>query len=613
MRKAVVLLFLTLLLISCSGNDSRNKVSILFSNLEKADSLCKAGDSLEAEACLEDVINVQIQVDYPSTFKKLIGLLFSQSDSNKQEGMNYYEYMFLCLAKLDALERLYAIKEEPEEKISVLKRLFDLFPDINEIVDKFTEWELQTGGRSSWAASSSYRNRYDNYVDKVQPFNKFSGITKELPKYLFRRKWSYMDKLIIDSDKEYGYNTTFDYFDSILVTHGASLEDYTKVLVKSYMSFSGESKYYYESGMDYQIFKNIIENQDNWFTIWIQHPDIDFLGGERILNSHNEGFVVEYDNWFIYNPSLNKYMESYGLDSHKITTINGAKQMTIELSKGHKYAISTIIINLDKPLLCTLLYKHGHADMVPMIIKAKQYKIQDILVREGYEDGNKKKIYYDNDLNLIEWRLYSEQDVPLCDSTGTHIYRVCEYNDSTIYCYYGNDSLPRKNNYARMKKENETYFYYDWQNNLLKKISGDTCEYYKNLDSILVKRVVNYKTYNTIVTKEHRKSIGPVLFPKPSKEVILYDDIYNYKIDFQYGNIVEIHRFYQDGSYYDGSDNWAMEKFGYDADGKIETHTFFDDKMTFQGGKKYVYKFNAVEIQYYDKNNKLTKTEVTHL
>ncbi len=613
MKKIVYLLTLSLYLISCSDKDSLNNDSslcdyvVLFAYLEKADSLCKAERICEAKACLEDALNVHIHIHFPSASQKIKWLLFSsESYANEQESMVYFEYMFSCLAQLDALERLYSLTDEPQEKISVLKRLFDLFPQINDVVEKYTEWKLQTGRRKPWPASflckSRCERRYDEYVDKVQPGKKFSALIKDLPKYLYRRKWSNIDKLLIELDKEYGYETTYDYFDAVLAMHGASLEDYTKCLVKAYMGFSGKSKYYYESGMDYQTFKTLVANQDSWYTAWLQHS-----------NSQNEGFIVEYDNQFISNPTLIGKVDIYGHNSHKITMINGTNQTSIELLKDHKYyGISTILINIDKPLLCALLYKNGRADIVPMILKAKQYKMQDTLVREGYEDGNKKIVYYDNKLNEIEWRLYSEQDMPECDSTGTHIYRVFQYNDSTIYCYYGKDSLLRKNGYARLKKEIDTYSYYDWQNTLLMKSSGDTCVYYSSTDSIQVIRAVNYKTYNTIVTTERRNNTGPMLLHKPSKVVAIYNGIYDNVQGVQYGNIMEIHRFCCDGSYYDGSDIWAIEKYDYDAEGRVVRHAFYDNKMNFQGGMKYIYTFYSVEIQYFDKNNILTKTEVTH-
>ena len=613
MRKTAIVLSLSLFLLSCSDSDTHNNVSEMFSNLEKADSLCKVDNLFEAKDRLKDVLNVQIQIDYPSPLNKIIWMLSSDLDANKQEGMVYYDYMFSCLAQLDALDKLSSLTDEPLDKINVLKLLFSLFPNLDDVTERYTEWVLQTKG--SWAASLSYKSRYDEYINKVQLENKFSASATGLPKYLYRRKWCIIDKLLIELDKTCGYDTTFDFMDSVLVSHGTSLEDYTKCLVKAYMSFSGKALYDYDSGMDYTNFQSITSNQDNWYATWIQHPDINLFGGERILNTQNEGFVVEYDDHIIYNPSLIKYIETLGVWPHKITTMNGTKQMCIELSKGHKYAISNTLVNIDKPLLCALLYKYGHADMVPKILNGKQYRMKETLVREGYEEENKKIVYYDSNLNEIEWRLYSEQGVPVCDSTGTHIYRVYQYSDSTIYCYYGNDSLPRKNNYARLKEENDIRFYYNWQNTLLMKSSGDTCiyYYYKSLDSIQICRAVNYETNNTIVTTEYRNHFGPTLLSQLTQEVAFYNGIYDNSHDIQYGNVIEVHRFSTDGTYYNSSDKWAIEKYCYDGEGRVLEHVFYDSKMYFQGGMKYVYTFNSVEIQYFDKNGKLIKTEVTHL
>ena len=591
MRKILVFIFAIIFFTSCS-KDKNNIVFELFSDIATADSLYREGEITESMRILDNVLNCEIPYVEPTLLDQIL-------DKNKYP---YSEYLYSSLAQLDALEMLHSLENDNLKKTDILKRLFILFPKLNTCIDNNPVTDL------------GHHNIYTEYKIKVNPPKKKETF-QNLPTYIYQRKWEIINNLLIELDENFGYDVTFQYFDSIFVYHGSCMEEYTKVLAKTYMSFSGHSKYKYQTDMDYSIFKSIIKSRDKWITVKFEESNSIF-SSNKIMNHENEGLVIQCDSLYLYSPSL-FYPSS--LTAQNFTTINGISKSDIKISLDIQNNLYARHINLDKPLLCALLYKHGYGNIASKLLETKQYNSNDTIIREGFENGIKKIVCYNDNLSEIEWRLYTEDGHPVSDSTGTHKYNIEYYEDSIVEHYYGADLLPRKTDHAiraRVTKEingenNYTFYYYNWNSELISKHSDNTFTFYKKIDNNRIVIEADYKNNFTTHTTYFGNNITPLNHPILSKEVRVYNDLYYNSLNKQFGNLTEIRRFNQYGSYYMTPDLWSMETFLYDEYNRIIEHKYFDNNLQFKGGKRYVYILGSVEIQYYDSQGKCLKKETS--
>lgn len=612
MRNCFLLFVLIFILSSCTDKKSYD----LYDEIELADSLYQNGDYEESMTVLNKVIDYDNSIEEPSGWKKL-GWLIS-SDVYYSMSLLYYDYLFFYLAQLDALETLCSLERNPQKKISLMKHVFVISKDLENVIQEYInsivqEDESKSGftqriSSGSTNAFNIFRTRYEKYAERTHPKQRYFAIKNELPYYLYRRKWDLMNNLLIEMDKEYGYEKTYCFFDSILSNHGSCMNDYTKTLVKAYMSFSGTQKYEYDSGMNYADFKTISNNLDYWYVTVINN----WVSYIYSANLAKIGFVVEYGNKIVTDPTLLK-VDFYN-DSSKVVTFDGVYTQSKESNFLYGMFYDNYYYVISKPLLCAILYHRDNSSLVPILLKSKQYFKNDTLVRDGYENGNHKIVCYDKAFNMVEWKLYDVNGNPKCDSTGTHCYRVYRSEDSTIEYYYNAHMQPRESEYAKEIYDRETHrlSYYDYLDTLIKEWSGDTCIYYKYYDSLYTRIAVIYETKNIIVVVDNNnyKNISPFLSARPYREKTLYYGYYISEEDRIYGVPLEIQRYNVDGSYFCGLEKWANEKFFYDSVGNITGHTYYDSKMQFQGGEKYNYSSQSTEIQYYDRLSRLVNTEI---
>lgn len=617
MKKVLLVLVLFLSFVSCSQEDRRAFVA--FHRIVEADSLYAIGKTEEAESLLDEVLKQNNEMEYPTVMKRLEWAILS--DVNKEEGSLYYDYIFLYMAQMDAIAMKNNHEEDPLKKIGTMKRLFTLAPDFDIIIENYLNWESMAknkkNGQTSWltldaaySVFSPFIKKYNEYLSKVQKTYCFAGNRWELPFYLYRVKWIMMNTLLIESDKELGYEKTFSYFDSILEDHGASFQEYTKALVKSYMSFSGIPKYEYKTEMGYDEFKTIVSDSGSWFTAWLHETK----GGKLLLGREiipqSGGILVECGGRFIWNPTETSIPFLWDDDTIKLVTIDGSETKEIFLNKENRVLWKTSSVNIPKSLLCALLYRHGMGEYVPLVLESKQYNRQNVLVREGEENGYKKVVQYKNN-SEIEWRLFNFEGLPVCDSMGAHCRRVEETEDSTTIYYYDSDMLLRKEKPAYEVSYHYGKYedcYYDREGNLYRKEVDDTVTYYKNSDSIRITIDYNYNTSFTVVTTEFLSCLDSS--NRPTKKVEVFNGWYDEETDLQYGDVVLVQHPSCDCFGNKGSNKWPFEQRWYDEEHRIISIAFFDGDKMFQGGIKYLYKDNNTIIAYYyDSNNWLFNSE----
>lgn len=398
-----------LLLLSCSNDSPTYTASVMFTDLETADSLYKHGKISDAKLIWEKILKEEPYFNR-SAFDLFINTLLFSSTPYGASSFEFEKcngYIYSCLAQYDALESLYANEECDEKRIEILKRVFTLAPMIDEVSEYLLQLESEERKqkKNHFFRPATSINRYNEYVAKVNPRKKASGITfyssaEQTLEHLYNRKWSIMNSLLIDMDNKYGYDITFNYFDSILAHHGTSIEEYTKTLFKAYMSFSGKPEYQYDSGIDYNTFKSISKSNESWLVTKIVNGPV-LLNRKRLLNKENSGFVVKFDNKYIYNPTIITIGALTGYNQELIT-INENKVSEIKLLKGVSYALlKNIYMEIDKPLLCAMLLKHGKKDIVNMLASSRQQQTKDGFIRKGIENGYMKTIHYDSTLRII--------------------------------------------------------------------------------------------------------------------------------------------------------------------------------------------------------------------
>lgn len=620
MKKGLFISALILLLVSCTKSIDERRAFVAFHRIEEAESLYTIGKTEEANSLLDEVINQNNEMEHPTTMQRLRWAIFS--DVDKEEGSLYYDYIFLYMAQIEAIATKNKHEDNPLKRIETMKRLFTLAPDFEIVIENYLNWEAiakkQKTGRTqtyyydaAYSVYNPFKNKYNKYIGKIKGSYGFAGDRWELPLYLYRAKWGMMGSLLIESDRELGYEKTFAYFDSILEDHGACFQEYTKALVKSYMSFSGLPKYEYETDMGYEEFKTIVADPDRWYTTWAYESKGKTFINSGELNLQSGGFLLECDGKHIWNPSkMDLPYLFFEDDTLEFSLMDGQEMRTIKTGKEEQAQWYASTVNVPKPLLCALLYRHGLGTIVPRVLESKQYIQDSVLVREGEENGYKKVVHY-KDNREIEWRLYNMEGQPVCDSMGTHCQRVEDTEDSTITYYLGTDMLMREKKPAfEVDPHNgkiESH-YYDRQNNLYKKLMDDTVTYYKNNDSLLITIKCNFETDFTVVTTEFLNCLDST--NRPIKEVIVYNDWYDEEEDQQLGDIVLIQHPLMDCSNPSDSLKWPFEQRWYDEQHRVNGIAYYDNNKVFQGGLRYLYKDDGTIIVYhYNSNNWLYQSE----
>lgn len=622
MKRFTATALIYFLLLSCSGDAPKNTVSELYTDLETADSLYEQGNISDAELIWECILKKEPDFEKGSVFILLMSTLLQQKETNLLELEKCDEYIYSCLAQYDALESLYANEDDNEKRIGILQQVFNIASRIDEVSEYYIQIESEIN--QLFFRPRHSRSRYTEYIKKANPRKKdpdnaYMTSAKKILKHLYNRKWSIMNSLLIEMDNKYGYDTTFNYFDSIFVHHGGSAEEYTKALFKAYMSFSGKPEYEYNSGMDYDTFKSITKENGSWLVTKIINESFIFQNKEMFLNNQNCGFVLKYDNEYIYNPTIIDRVTSYSFESNEVITMNEARVSEIKLLEGHDYTYPLhYYIEIDKPLLYAMLLKHGKSDMVTMLANSRQQQTKDGFVRKGPENGYMKTVYYDSNQRIMGWNLHADDGTRLCDSLGTHKYVVEYHEDSTVHYYYDKELKPKRNGYAKMVEKqinsgagsHTVRYYYDWGNYLQKKYDDPICTYYCwNENHICNKTVdVDHSKNMTQVTFILGNNLTPFSKPQVAREIHIFDN--RFPEESEYGLPLEIHRVQSDGSYYSGNEVWAKETFHYDKDLRLSERNLYNCQG-WQGKEVYSYMADSVTTTYYDNMNVVTKVKTT--
>lgn len=443
MKKALIFLCV-IICVSCTRSVESSFFYTMNQTVQKADSLYNVGKCIEADSLLEGVISQNYSLYHPGVVKRLFWRVFA--DSEYMQGFIYYECLFAYMIQLDAIELRCKHELDGKRKVQNLQQIFALPTCIDDAIEEYNSWQNNLGviDRILERSFSVFNSCYQDYISVVEPPRCFTSTRSELSSYLYRRKWALMNSLLIEHDKEYGYEKTYALFDSALVHYGASLEPYTKALIKAYMSFSGNEKYRYDTNMTYEDFKSIIEYSDDWMVDYIMPRERTIFNSDRnsisIINANNSGVVVKYDDEVLSNPTTIAIKDWGSYDTgNEMVTINESQIDTIFFEPGQKYLVSITKIDVDKPTLIALLHKYNLKDVVKRLHEVKQYYMRDTLVREGFEDGFYKVIMYDKHLRPIDLKLFSPQKIATHDSVGMH-WQTIEYrNDSTITSFYSTD------------------------------------------------------------------------------------------------------------------------------------------------------------------------------
>lgn len=621
MKKVLFISALALLLVSCSKPIEERRAFVAFHRIVEADSLYAIGKTEEADSLLDEVLKQNNEMEHPTAMKRLRWAIFSAVD--KEEGNLYYDYFFLYMAQMEAIAMKNKHEDDPLKRIETMKQLFTLAPDFKNVIEGYLNWEAvaKTKKRdrtstftydASYGSYSYFLNQYKECLGKVQKTYAFAGNKWELPLFLYRVKWIMMNTLLIESDTELGYEKTFAYFDSILEDQGASFQEYTKILVKSYMSFSGLPKYEYETEMSYGDFKTISADPDRWSTAWLYMTKGGFSLFGREIIPQSGGIIVKCGDRFLWNPTEITIPFLWDDDTIKLVTIDGLETKEIILNKENKKPWTTASLNIPKPLLCALLYRHGMGQYIPQVLESKQYIQQNVLVREGEEDGYKKVVQY-KDNREIEWRLYNLEGLPVCDSTGTHCQRVEVTEDSTTTYYLGVDMQLRENKPAFVVDFRDSFedHYYDKQGKLYKKkdfTKEDIVKFCKYNDSTHITIEYNYETDFTVITTEFLSCLDSL--NRPTKEVKVYNGWYDDETEQQFGDLVQIQHPLMDCSNMSDSIMWPFEQRWYDEQHRVVGIAYYDSNNVFQGGLTYQYMVNGkTMVYYYNSNNWLYRSE----
>ena len=598
MCKQISILFLVLVLVSCS-DELYDFTSDMFDQLEKADSLSKSGRTEEAMEMLDCILDLNIPEYTPSSFDRF---RWNISDYTYE---SFTAGIFAYLAKIHALENLASNVTTLDQRVEVLRNVFYVFDGLPDIVEKYVQYEKLTAGRANATDYTKLSDRYNTYVKRTTPNIQCATSRDDFVASIFRMKWNIINLFIIESDNLYGYDATYAFLDDVLQYNGHAVDPYVKALAKAYMSFSGLDKYEYDSGMDYQQFKDLTANREKWPIKYIEAGVSIFLSGQQFLNTQNSGFVLQYDDLYVYGPDFIS-VNVLSTNAHKIVTLNDRHISTIELNKGSKYSYPKVSYRLvDKFLIGALLYKHKRSDIATKLMDAKSFNIQDTLVRIGcYGDGLKQVKYLEND--IVEWSLYSKDGDPIADAQGIHMEKTEHISDTIIYKSYGSDKkLCKSMKVVYESDESESYYYYDSANNLyaVHVHIGDIRMYHLMEGSrrIIVKNDFENQIYSvaTYLNEDHQNSQETAL----SIEERYYSDSYSIDYRVPLGDLLEIRRYQANGYLYSGTDLWALEKYMYDGVGRLSEIVFYDCNMTFQGREKYVYSSNSAIVERYDKNN----------
>ena len=595
MRIKLTFIYLPILLLSACSSDDFKASYGLFADIEEANTLHNEGKDDEASRLLEEVIEYRIEEYSPSLFDKISSIF---SDSN-DESKAIVDALFCYIAQLDAIEMLSDMTPNIEEKISILKRVTKLSPAIDNIATQYTEQlKVERGTQKDYTAlednlprlCSKYSKRYKEYTDALKIPFAFQPSAGDIILYIYHKKWALMNDLLINHDKLYGYDKTFEYFDTILSSHGASAEAYTKALLKAYMSFGGSPKYSYDSGMTYDIFRELSEHNDD-LSVKIISEATRWVDNKLILFTDKTigDLVFAYDNIVLYNPSYWSVYPSYLIDTKTLVTMNDEE--IINRVPDQPINFNSILVN--KPLLCAVLYKHDKGDIVPRVLEAEQYTIQDTIVRKGYENGVHCVIKLAS--NYEEKRLYGEDGSALCDSAGVHC-SIIEHRDTCSVHRDYNERLQRIS--YRISKDSK-YYSYD-ENDRLKSIyDNQTATFYEYLDSSVTVIIQNWENNTTTVRTERSYQLAPL----PVIEDRVYGGLYRNLETLDTTYLLEVTRYTRDGAFYDEPNLWAIEQYGYDETGRLIGHQYFDRNQTCVESEFYDYATNTVQINYYDDDN----------
>lgn len=603
MRKLTLILSIIAVLSSCS-NEYYDFTSNMFTQLEQADSLYKLGQTEEAIEIQNRILELEIPQYIPSSYEKFSWRVSETTYESYSAGL------FALLAKIHALDALVSETGIQAQKIEILRNIFTQFNELHDLAEKYIEYEELTLDKNNTFDYNNLKNRYETYIKKVEPATICSIIRSDFIAYLYRLKWNIINQFIIESDSLYGYDTTFTYLDHVFEYNGHFIEGYTKLLARAYMSFSGIVKYQYDSGMNYQQFKELASNNENWTVKYIKRgsSQFSFASGAPIINSQNEGFIFQYDDLHIYSPELN-IINSNDRKKHQIITVNDKQISTIEVREGRIYSIAQVSNRtIGKSLLCALMYKHNKPDVVSKLMDTKQYHVQDTLIRVGHEDDHIKKVKYLNFIK-IESSLYSIKGSPITDTSGVHMEKIYRNTDTLILSYFGANKKLREGSNAIIKiitlpDATEEYYFYDSNCNLTESWSGDNIKRYYRVVSSRKTIIENdfenkLSSVTTFLIDENKHYPDTIL----SIEVKFFNGLHNHDYGIQYGDLVEIRRYQADGTPYTGTDLWAYEVYRYDGVGHVTEKLYYDHNQVYQGRDTYSYSKNEVFIESYDKNN----------
>lgn len=603
MRKLTLILSFIAILSSCS-NEHYDFTSNMFTQLEQADSLYKLGQTEEAIEIQNRILGLEIPQYIPSSYEKFS---WRVSETTYE---SYTAGLFALLAKIYALDALVSETEIQAQRIEILRNIFTQFNELHDLAEQYIEYEKLTSDKNNTFDYNKLRNRYETYIKKVEPAIVCSSIRSDFIACLYRLKWNIINQFIIESDSLYGYDTTFTYLDHVFEYNGHFIEGYTKLLARAYMSFSGIVKYQYDSGMNYQQFKKLTSNNEKWTVKYIKRgsPQFSFASGAPIMNSQNEGFIFQYDDQHIYSPELN-IINPNDRKKHQITTVNDKQISMIELQEGQIYSITQVSNRtIDKSLLCALMYKHNKPDVVSKLMAAKQYYVQDTLIRVGREDDHFKKVKYLNNIE-IESSLYSIKGNPITDEFGVHMEKIYHSTDTCILSYFGTNKKLREGSDAIVKiitlpDATEEYYFYDSNCNLTESWSGDDIKrYYRVISSrktIIENDYKNNFSSVTIFLIDENKHYPDTIL---SKEVKFFNGLHNVAAGIQNGNLIEVHRHQADGAFYTGTDLWAYEVYNYNVAGRVSEKIYYDHNQVFQGRDTFSYTKKGVCKESYDKYN----------
>lgn len=630
-RKIVSLFFLLpIVFVSCDKQQEKMTLS-LFHKLEVADSLLRNNENDSAKILINEILEQKLAVRDFSLSQKIRYLITSDLTVEKEK--QYIDYLFSYCAQLEAIDLMKRTITDIEKQLDADKYLFVLAPDLYEVSQGFVNLILSNISHRSLFNNDFYEdiNKYNSYLRSnnkiVIPFEK-----NELVSYVFREKWNRISRFLMSHDSIYGYEETFNYFDSILINNGAAAEPYLKSLVKSYMSFSGNPKYEYNTNMTYPDFKKICENKGDWLVNNVQHSLFRFL--DSSLNLDVEGIIMKIGNLDWYYSELIE-PDFYYSDEITMTCVSkNGDLLKKTFQKGRFPWYNCHTINVEKAILQSLVYHHNL--QFDSESRSVQYMQKDTLVRRGLcKEGCLEQTKYglvSSSYRLLEKSFYSFEGKPIADGAGIQSYSFIYSDDKLAEELFmrNDDNYPEEmvtkiihHHFDEGKEE----IYHNHIGLVLKRIveRGDSTIIFDSEGRVINQRVGEIKTDfsytdSTITSFEHDlenhtgkktiKHLGYFAMEYPLTH--LSKEIEYYKENNYVSVVVSVERYFADNSRYSGCQGWAIERHVYD-DIDLRTQTlFFDNENKFRGGYLYEYRDNLIIRHIFNEKSEETSMEELH-